>query len=111
MSREHSPGEGTAREHAAQPHGGGAGAAHEQAPDEHAAQVRDRVQRARHDLADAARTHDGNALRVAVDELEEALAAARVESVPLPEPEHDVEAARTGETGEGGAAAPGAERG
>lgn len=67
-------------------------------PDRHSAEVRDRVQRARNDLADAARTHDNNALRNAVDELEEALAMARVASVPLPEPDHD-------------RPAPGAERG
>lgn len=77
-------------------------------PDAHTAEVRDRVQRARHDLADAARTHDGNALRIAVDELEEALAVARVESVPLPEPDRAPDAAQADPDHR---PAPGAERG
>ncbi|UGQ12993.1 hypothetical protein LO772_05050 [Yinghuangia sp. ASG 101] len=78
------------------------------APDAHTAEVRDRVRRARHDLADAARTHDGNALRVAVDKLEEALAVARVESVPLPEPDRGPDAAQAGPDDR---PTPGAERG
>lgn len=82
--------------------------AYESAPDAHTAEVRERVQRARHDLADAARTHDDKALRIAVDELEEALAVARVESVPLPEPDLEPEPAQTGPDDR---PAPGAERG
>jgi hypothetical protein len=46
-----------------------------------AAAVRDRVLRAREDLAEAAASRNGSAVREAVDELENALAMARVNGV------------------------------
>ncbi|MCF2533832.1 hypothetical protein [Yinghuangia soli] len=58
----------------------------EDAADVSAAAVRDRVLRAREDLAEAAASRNGSAVREAVDELEDALAMARVNGVVVADP-------------------------
>ncbi|WP_436789764.1 hypothetical protein [Yinghuangia sp. YIM S10712] len=52
--------------------------------DEHAEAVRGRVRKARADLAAAAASRNASAVRDAVDEMEEALALARIERVEVP---------------------------
>ncbi|MYV97047.1 hypothetical protein [Streptomyces sp. SID3343] len=50
--------------------------------------LRERVIRARSALSEASATHDRNALSPALDELEEALHAAREHGVTIPPAEH-----------------------
>jgi hypothetical protein len=50
--------------------------------------LRERVIRARNALSEASATHDTNALSPALDELEEALHAAREQGVTIPPADH-----------------------